>query len=128
MKPGNIFFDADWTIKVGDFGLIKNTRFDARLNPLAGTKNSKLVLPQMTKGVGTEMYMSPEQKEGQTYDRKVDIYALAIIFFELLAGPFDTSHERIVAINNLKSFKFPPEFGSNHGKKMVRIFQKCNVL
>ena len=37
--------------------------------------------------------MSPEQKAGRQYTEKVDIYALAIIFFEMNC-PFETEMER----------------------------------
>ncbi len=38
----------------------------------------------MTKGVGTPFYISPEQlKVGGSYNRKVDMYALGIMLFEM---------------------------------------------
>ena len=43
--------------------------------------------------LGTNFYVSPEQKAGNRYGQKVDIYALGIIFFELNC-PFKTLAER----------------------------------
>lgn len=63
--------------------------------------------------VGTHLYMSPEQMNGQMYNYKVDIYSLGIIFFELLT-PFFTDMERIVALSNLKNFIFPKNFMENY--------------
>lgn len=42
---------------------------------------------------GTSYYMSPEQMAGKRYDKKVDIFALGVIFFELNC-PFATEMER----------------------------------
>ena len=43
--------------------------------------------------VGTWLYMPPEQRAGRSYDEKVDIYALGVIFFELHC-PFSTPQHR----------------------------------
>ena len=53
---------------------------------------------QLTDQVGTQMYMSPEQLAKKPYDKKVDIYSLGLVFFELLVA-FSTQ----VAINFLTS-------------------------
>ena len=47
---------------------------------------------------GTVLYMSPEQMNRQSYNQKIDIYAIGIILFELLY-PFSTQMERIQAFN-----------------------------
>ena len=115
----------DWTIKVGDFGLVKSTRKDED----CGTRGSRTTLSPitqdgvMTEGVGTELYMSPEQLTKATdYNHKVDVYALAIILFELLVQ-FETKQERIDVIKELKSFKFPATIKEDNGmmKKVIQI-------
>ena len=116
----------DWTIKVGDFGLVKSTRKDED----CGTRGSRTTLSPitqdgvMTEGVGTELYMSPEQLTKATdYNHKVDVYALAIILFELLVQ-FKTTQERNDVIKELKSFKFPATFKYDNGMmKKVRKIQ-----
>jgi serine/threonine protein kinase len=109
LKPNNIFFDFDWSIKVGDFGLSKRIAA-GESSPTTSSEEEKGV-PQIhqTSYIGTKPYMAPEQESSNTYNHKVDVYALAIILFELLMGPFKTDSERIDLISKLKSFQLPPK-------------------
>ena len=81
LKPANILIrKRDGVAKVTDFGIAKGEE-DAK----AGRG--------VTKGIiGSLAYMAPEQVRGQRdLDKRVDIYALGILLFELLIGrvPFD---------------------------------------
>ena len=77
LKPANLFlcFDgAERIVKVLDFGISKLDGEDARLT---GT--------HMT--MGTPVYMSPEQvRSAKEVDGRTDIWAMAVILFELVAG------------------------------------------
>jgi serine/threonine-protein kinase len=77
IKPANIILLADGQVKVTDFGI-------ARLEAVA-----HLTQDGMT--VGTPGYMAPEQFRGEEADRRADLYAAAVVLFELLTGlrPFD---------------------------------------
>ena len=46
-----------------------------------------------SKYVGTKFYTSPEQEKNEEYGNKVDVYALGIIYFEMMF-PFTTEMER----------------------------------
>ncbi len=75
LKPGNVLFAADGTVKISDFGLVK------RLESDSGQTRSGSIL-------GTPSYMAPEQARGenQTVGPAADQYALGAILYELLTG------------------------------------------
>ena len=75
LKPGNILFSADGTVKISDFGLVK------RLESDSGQTRSGSIL-------GTPSYMAPEQARGESQQvgPAADQYALGAILYELLTG------------------------------------------
>jgi serine/threonine protein kinase len=97
LKPENVMLVPDSTIPTGfravvmDFGLAKERR--------AGSDVVKLTATGIV--LGTPEFMSPEQIRGKPLDGRSDIYALAILAFELFTGqlPFTgkTSQETMIA-------------------------------
>jgi len=95
IKPENILFDGDRAV-VADFGIAKS--LDAASESLTATGVA----------VGTPTYMSPEQSTGERLiDGRSDIYSLACVLFELLAGepPFTGASAAAVIA---KRFAGPP--------------------
>ncbi len=78
VKPENIFISRDGSVKLGDFGLVRDTSKDLHITATG------IIL-------GTPFYMAPEQFKGEAVDKRADVYALGISFFHMLAGmrPFD---------------------------------------
>lgn len=107
LKPTNIFIDKSNHIKVGDFGLAKNSQFSSAIqkdNQVA-PKNKDL-----STVVGTFFYTAKEVASGD-YDEKVDMYSLGIIFFEM-CYKLGTGMERAMILNKLRlvDVQFPSDF------------------
>lgn len=89
IKPSNILvtdLDGVPTPKLIDFGIAKHVVLDESKNSMRLTQDGA--------PLGTPLYMSPEQIEGRTLDARVDVYALGVLLYEMLAGaaPFDAKN------------------------------------
>ncbi|XP_064382382.1 eukaryotic translation initiation factor 2-alpha kinase 3-like isoform X3 [Halichondria panicea] len=109
LKPSNIFFSLDGQVKVGDFGLVTGSVFANIGSSYLALKSLGDDHKQHTGNVGTHFYISPEQLSATKYNNKVDIFALGVIFFELLY-PFSTQMERVQELDNIRNRKFPERF------------------
>jgi serine/threonine-protein kinase len=74
IKPGNILLENGHAV-VADFGIAK-----------AITVASSDALTETGFGLGTPLYMSPEQGAGDNMDGRSDQYALGCVLYEMLAG------------------------------------------
>ena len=79
LKPANVMVTADDRVKVLDFGLARPATGAAGPDGITAVTEAGVV-------VGTHGYLSPEQARGQTVDLRSDIFALGIIFYEMLTG------------------------------------------
>jgi len=89
LKPGNIFYENGY-VKIGDYGLTK---------AISTSQHSGQTIT-----VGTVHYMAPEIGEGK-YDCSIDIYALGILFYEMLTGnvPFFGASPAEILMKHMKS-------------------------
>ena len=77
VKPENILLTRKGTVKIADFGLAK----------LIATDHFDVSLTGTHQVLGTVNYMAPEQFEHpETVDHRADLYALGVVFYELLTG------------------------------------------
>ena len=104
LKPANLFLttreDGSISVKILDFGISKLVR-GAQEEGQAGAKTSLLTREGAV--MGTPMYMSPEQAQGLPVDARSDVWSLASVLYEALAGRTayearDTYEQMIVQI------------------------------
>jgi serine/threonine protein kinase len=78
IKPQNILINGKDVVKIVDFGLARS--------------RETVTLTQSNVFMGTAYYISPEQAEsGRSADTRSDLYSVATVLFEMLAGnpPFE---------------------------------------
>src|SRR5262249_29771304 len=89
LKPANIKVREDGTVKVLDFGLARVLESDADALSHDRSTSPTMLSPAVTNmGVilGTAAYMSPEQAKGKPADRRADVWAFGVVFYEMLSG------------------------------------------
>ncbi|MCJ7625768.1 MAG: serine/threonine protein kinase, partial [Anaerolineaceae bacterium] len=89
VKPSNILITETGEPLLSDFGIAKILEGDHGMT-LTGTGV----------GVGTPEYMAPEQAKGHTPDGRGDVYALGVVFYELVTGrkPYEADTPMAVVI------------------------------
>jgi peptide/nickel transport system substrate-binding protein len=73
LKPANVLLNSELVLKLTDFGIARQLHADSNL-----TKTGD--------GLGTPVYMAPEQMNAKAVDHRADLYSLGIIAFELASG------------------------------------------
>jgi len=94
LKTSNIMRDAQGVARLLDFGVAKRHGADG-----TATATGHIV--------GTAEYMSPEQARGQKVDFRSDIYALAVVIYEIFTGRVPFRGETPIA-TILKHLHDPP--------------------
>jgi multiple sugar transport system substrate-binding protein len=74
IKPANILMSIDGEPMLSDFGIAKLL------------ESTEVALTGTGVGIGTPEYMAPEQGMGHPIDHRADIYALGVVFYEMVTG------------------------------------------
>jgi eukaryotic-like serine/threonine-protein kinase len=118
LKPGNLMFDGDRSIKVTDFGIAK---------AFGGPR-----LTRTRAEMGTPAYMSPEQiRQPATVYHLTDVYSMGIVLYELLTrtvpfekdSDFDTK-EAVVKDPPPPPRRFNPEISLELEKIILKAIHK----
>ncbi|HEY1986282.1 MAG TPA: serine/threonine-protein kinase [Terracidiphilus sp.] len=94
LKPENVMVGEDDRIKLIDFGIAMKE--DAR----------RLTFVNVSM-LGTPDYISPEQVQGKRGDQRSDMYALGVMFYEMLTGQVPFSGPNPLAVMNDRLVRDP---------------------
>lgn len=90
IKPQNVLVKDDGTIKITDFGI--------------ALSSDAIQLTQVDSVLGSAHYIAPETTRGEEATVLIDIYALGIVFYELLVGkvPYNGDNAVQIAMKHVK--------------------------
>ena len=114
IKPQNILVKDDGTVKITDFGIA-----------LAG---DALQLTQSDSVLGSVHYMAPECSRGEGASNQSDIYALGVVFYELLTGdvPYRGETPVEIAMKHMReSFPSVKKYNPSIPNSIVNIIAKA---
>ena len=116
LKPSNIVLTQDGGIKLLDFGIVAVERHSDLWETLKTTSFPGFV--------GTPKYMAPEQFSNRAVDRRADLYSLACVAFEALAGhPVVEATEMMDIVREHEHFVLPARdaIGAGVSEQMYEI-------
>jgi tRNA A-37 threonylcarbamoyl transferase component Bud32 len=97
IKPSNLMVDKHGTVKVVDFGLVKESAEQIEAGAQAVSQSV-----DKTALVGTPLYMAPEQARGEPIGVRSDIYSLGATLHHLVSGAPPFSGDTPMAILSLQ--------------------------
>lgn len=102
LKPSNIKCTSDGAVKILDFGLAKALEGDIFAADVSSSPTISRMPTQAGTILGTAAYMSPEQAQGKTVDRRTDVWSFGCVLYEMLTGnkpfPGETAADILAAI------------------------------
>jgi len=114
ISPQNIFISYEGDVKIADFGIAKAASQSTETR--AGVLKGKI------------LYMSPEQAWGKTIDRRSDLYALGVLFYEMVADrkmvEADSEFSMLEKVRN-GEVEFPPEIFEKIPKSLSYMIKKA---
>ena len=111
IKPQNIFYLSNGTVKLGDFGIAKNEK---------EAENHGKIL-------GSVHFLAPEVLQGKPFSVASDIYAAGITLFQLVTGnlPYDGSTKEVAEQQVKKEFPKASNYVTSIPKEFDGIILKA---
>lgn len=128
LKPENVIVDLsdpnDPMVKLIDFGLCKPEQKTNSTNQRTLTSTGDLL--------GTALYMSPEQVLGQPVTERADIYAFALVLFEMIVGKGPFAEGNVAEIMMRRTTEQIPEIlqmnpSSGLPRQLDQAVQACGA-
>ncbi|KAK8895369.1 hypothetical protein M9Y10_023832 [Tritrichomonas musculus] len=113
LKPGNILLDNYLFPKISDFGLSKQVDESTTL--------------ETTKIPETPEYLAPELIKYNLFTKKADVYAFAIIVYEIMTGekPFENLSNSLEIVNEITKNHGRPKFTKQIPDCYRKLIEKC---
>ncbi len=96
IKPENLLLGRDGVLRIADFGLVMEAASNTQLTATGAY-------------LGTPMYMSPEQTDGEEADARTDIYSLGVTFYRVFTGETPFSSPTVMNLLFKHKFEAPPD-------------------
>ncbi|KAI3648507.1 hypothetical protein MP228_006361 [Amoeboaphelidium protococcarum] len=118
IKPENIFVENN-TVYLSDFGLTKAIIGDGAQQQVSAHQRGSLAGNNIQDKEGTYIYMAPNYN-AQSPSTFIDIYAMGVVFIELLK-PFRTGMERAVVLTQVRKGILPDDLKRNYPQLFTLI-------
>ena len=120
LKPNNIGFTKDGTLKLMDFGLAVCLRKGK--SDIDGTY-------KLTGCTGSMRYMAPEVALSKPYNEKVDIYGFGMIIYQLITGvtPF-LSYDKHTLYEKVINGEFRPDLQNDDYGREIKAHESLRTL
>ena len=96
IKPENMLLGKDSVLRLVDFGLVMESTSTTQLTATGAC-------------LGTPMYMSPEQADGEQADVRTDLYSLGVTFYRVFTGQPPFSSPTVMNLLFKHKFEAPPD-------------------
>jgi serine/threonine protein kinase len=116
LKPDNVGFTADGTLKLFDFGLCT----------LVQSRSTSTQVYEMTGNTGSLRYMAPEVAQQKPYCESADVYSFGIMVWQMARDrtPFDGFNRREFAEQVVKA-GLRPKLDKQWPEEFTRILTFC---